>query len=162
MKSKRNLFMACMGVMLSIVAVPGIVLGVSVASGAQATRQFAMPAGLTKGGQLLWNFESLLRSTYGAGTTPWTSTFNTSDFVCAGESCGPLSKEDPYFYTFSDLGKSDLTLVKAKVQSMNFGNYPVPIVVDGYAVACNTREHLFLVRFSDAANFSLSCAPPIP
>lgn len=162
MKGKLNISIGGVVLIATMLAISGIALSIARAATAHATRWVGVPSGLTQEGQLLWNFESLLRSRFGAGKTPWTSTFNTSDFVCGGESCGPLSKEDPYFYTFSDLGKSDLTLVKAKVQNMNFGNYPVPVLVDGYAVACNIHRHLFLVRFSEAANFSLSCAPPIP
>ena len=162
MKTKRNIRIVSVVLIVTIVAISGIALSISGAATAQATHPVGMPPGLTQEGQLLWNFESLLKSKFGAGKTPWTSTFDTSDFVCGGESCGPLSKEDPYFYTFSHLGKSDLTLVKTKVQGMNFGNYPVPVVVDGFAVVCNMHQHLFLVRFSDAANFSLSCVPPIP
>jgi hypothetical protein len=116
--------------------------------------------GLTTAGQLLWNFESLLKSRYGTAE-PWTSASNRSDFVCFGQDCGPLSSEDPYFYTFSNLGKSDLKLVKVNVNKMVFGDYPVPITVNGYAVACSGPKPQFLVRFSDAASYSLTCAPPI-
>ena len=146
----------------SLVAALALLGGIFEVPGAGAAARATAPAGLTPGGNLLWNLESLLKSHYGSKPV-FVTLSNKDDAFCGGQACGPLATSDPYFYTFSSLGRSDLSLVKRKVAGLNFGNYPVPVLVEGLAVACDGASHnVFLVRFSDAASFSLACAAPRP
>lgn len=146
----------------SLVAALALLGGMFEISGAGAAARARPPAGLTPGGNLLWNLESLLNSHYGSKPV-FVTLSNKDDAFCGGQACGPLATSDPYFYTFSSLGGSDLRLVTRKIVGLNFGNYPVPVLVGGLAVACDgASRNVFLVRFSDAASFSLACASPRP
>jgi hypothetical protein len=45
--------------------------------------------------------------------------------------------------------------------SINFGNYPQPVLIRGKLIACTADETQFLVTFADTPNFSLGCLPPL-
>lgn len=112
---------------------------------------------LTTQGQLLLNLEGLLRRTFG-NEQVWVT--HGDDFVCAGSSCGPLSKYAPYFYVFVSAHSSPFVLSNKHFQQGAFGNYPYPILVRGESVACNARQTTFLVAYSDAEGLALGCIHP--
>jgi hypothetical protein len=120
-----------------------------------------MPHGLSSQGQLLWRFESLLKTRYG-NSPIFITLSNKSDKVCGGTGCGTSPTTYPFQYTFSLLGDSRLYLVPAHIVGRNFGNFSVPVLLRGRAISCDKNGRFFLVRYADAISFSLACVKPRP
>lgn len=112
------------------------------------------PIHLSAQGRLLWQFEGLLRETFGSRPLCARIT-SASDNFSAGV-CSPLALYSPYWYSFTDARRSRFH-VSDKVAS-NFGNYPVPVLINGRSVACNWTETKFLIKYPDASSFSLACS----
>ena len=128
---------------------------------------------LTGNGKRLWNLEALLRATFGTETPASADDTDTGpgvpaappirsqgeyiNFDCAGNECSPLSSYSPFFYTFSGSGASSFHLSDQNYRDWNFGNYPIPVLIDGKIVACDRADTTFLVEISDAASFTLDC-----
>ncbi len=104
--------------------------------------------------------ESLLVATFGS-KDPFVSgnADKSENFSCAGN-CSPLATYSPYVYTFTRLGKSTLRVSNANVQNLRFGNYPVPVLIHGKAIACNIKGTKFLTSNRGASSFTLSCLAP--
>jgi hypothetical protein len=135
---------------------------VALPTSAFAASRPSTPSGqpsLSDQGQLLWNLEALLHQTFGS-RQPSVSGKNVSEnFSCAGD-CSPLSTYSPYFYTFTNLGKSDMRLSSADVLKDSFGNYPVPVLIRGKAIACNSAGTEFLAINRAESSFTLMCLAP--
>jgi len=112
--------------------------------------------GLTRHARLLWNLEALLHQTFdGRGV----SVSRPENFSCAGE-CAPLSTYRLYRFTFARaIGSSFHVSKRTFGDNGEFGNYPVPVLVRGRAVACDARETRFLISFRSTASFTLDCLP---
>lgn len=113
--------------------------------------------GLTSQGHLLWNFEALLRSTFGRKQPLCVSGWNFT----SGD-CTPLAKYLLYWYTFQAPRGTAFHIVHRKVRPPNFGNYPVAILVRGHMVACDAHERHFLIDFASGAGLMLGCLAPQP
>jgi hypothetical protein len=133
---------------------------------------------ITSDGDLLWNLEGLLRTTFGTSqpsSSDLTDTGPTNpadppadsrtgpylNFNCAGLDCAPPATYSPYRYTFSDPSQSTFHLSEQNYVGWSFGNYPVPVLIKGKIVACNRSETKFLIRYADASSFTLGCTAPI-
>ncbi len=131
-----------------------IALVVAATTGASAS---GPPSGLTKTGQVLWNFESLLRQTFGnrhiCSSGRWRQNFTGGDL--SKGACAPLATYSPYFYVF-DSARGSAFHVSSKKEVGGFGNYPIAVLIRGRPVACNTRETRFLVLYRSTA-FTLGC-----
>jgi hypothetical protein len=144
-----------------------IVVAIAIASFAspRQSAQAALSAGsaaaradLTPQGHLLWNLESLLVSAFGHKEPSVSGNPDVSeDFTCAGE-CSPLATFSPYLFTFTHLGKSDLKVSNVDVLKLNFGNYPVPVLIRGKAISCGGAKFLTVNRAT--SSFSLMCLAP--
>jgi hypothetical protein len=104
----------------------------------------------------LWEFEALLRDTFGHRDV----FVRRGNFSCAGNNCGPLAEVSPYFFTFARAGGSRFHLVKRPRRF--FGQHAGPVVVKGRAVACDARSRRFLIRYFIAESFTVDCKPPLP
>ena len=114
------------------------------------------PRGLTRQGRLLWNFEALLRQSFGDRTV---SASPPENFSCAGI-CAPLSKYRPYRYTFHRPSGSAFHVSKRTFgDNGEFGNYPIAVLIRGRAVACDPGERHFLISYRSTASFTLDCLP---
>jgi hypothetical protein len=112
---------------------------------------------LTSRGQLLKQFEGLLRSRFGSKVVCERAKPGPAVFVANG--CTPLADYDPYFYTFSHPVNTTLRLSHRR--PMDFGNYPRVIRIGRNSVRCNSGKHpKYLITYSDASSFSLSCQAP--
>jgi hypothetical protein len=128
----------------------------AVAPSARARTYSQAPAVLTAYGRLLMNFEALLRRTFHNQVV---SVSRPENFSCAGY-CGPLSKYRLYRFTFARPRGSLLHISKRTFgDNGEFGNYPVPVLIRGRAVACNARETRFLIAYRSTASFTLDCLP---
>jgi hypothetical protein len=150
MKRSLTLVVAALLVLLGAIAVGRRVMPAS------SSRLAAPPAGITARGQLLWNFEALLRQTFGGESM---SVSRPENFSCRGD-CAPLLKYRLYRYTFSRAGGSKFHIAKRTFgDNGEFGNYPVPVLINGHAVACNAQETRFLIAYRSMASFTVDCLP---
>lgn len=121
----------------------------------------AVARSLSRAGNLLWSFESLLHRTFGSDQPSVVSARARGplNFVsCGRTTCSPLSRYLVYTYTFTGHGRTRLRLSSRSVQNRNFGNYAELVLIRGHAIACARKGRRFLVTTAAAASFTLICA----
>jgi len=147
----------------------GLILAVTLAGGGSAKVQrpptpaiesVAHSPSLTTAGDVLRNFEALLRQVFGMqsvcaiASKPGTAI----DFPLTNNDCVPLATYDPYFYVFTKSGSSSFHLTNVEYHGQPIaGNYPVPILIGGRLIACNNADTEVLIEYSDSAGFGLGC-----
>jgi hypothetical protein len=114
------------------------------------------PTGLTGSGRLLWNLEALFDQTFGSvGPCIWNrdprSNWSFTD------SCGSLASFDLYFPVFAHPYGTRFHLAALYRRPLAFGNYPVPVLVQGRLVACDRSRKRFLIDFESAQSLALGC-----
>jgi hypothetical protein len=169
----RRLFSPLIVSLAVAVVVAGVALGVaygpggSTPSGRQHQTQAAQTLSrltgttITSSGRLLWDFEALLRRSFG-NRQPWVDGTSSGylNFDCSGD-CSPLSTYFPYSYTFSNPMSLAFHISKQNYHGWSFGNYPEPVLINGMIIACNSQESTFLIRYSDTSSFTLACIAPL-
>jgi hypothetical protein len=135
------------------------VLGLTTGAAARTT---GPPPGLTESGRALWQFEALLHDVFGNRLPFASSASNDANFACAGVNCYPHAKWDPYAYTFVGARSSTFRLVSRTFRPGAFGNYPVPLRINGLYISCGAGSATFLTRVDGTAGFALSCQRPTP
>lgn len=153
-KSRRRIAVLPMLIAAAIIA--SLVVSPQTATSAAYHRSTSASPSLTPQGQLLWNFEALLVETFGSRQP---SVSGRENFSCAG-SCSPLSTYSPYTYSFTHLGTSNMRLSSRNVSNANFGNYPVPVLIRGKGIACNSAGTKFVIVYKDQSSFTLGCLAP--
>jgi hypothetical protein len=127
--------------------------GLSVASETRAATSGQSP-GLSKIGQLLWQFEALLHDTFGNRAVcvsgRWAQKFTYG-------ACSPLAVYSPYSYVFAHAHGSSFH-ISSKKQVGGFGNYPVAVLIRGRPIACNAQGTQFLIKYRDGASLTLGCS----
>ncbi len=130
-----------------------LIAAVCVALVAPMTASAGPPPGLSKRGRILWQFEALLHDTFGnrpiCSSGRWRQKFTSGD-------CSPLAVYSPYFYVFTPARRSAFHITSKK--ACCFGNYPQPVLIRGWNIACDARETTFLIEYVDAASFTLGCS----
>jgi len=156
----RRLYYSAAGLLVAI----GSCVGIGQSRAAAAMQGSSSRPGLTSQGHLFWNLEALLKTTFGAKKLATdASRRGYVDFVgCGKTGCAPLARYDPYWYTFSDPVGSAFHVSDQRFKSWSFGNYPEPVLIDGKIVACDPKEHSFLIHYADASSFSLACLSRLP
>ncbi len=115
------------------------------------------PSSLTRSGRFLWQFEALLRDVFGSRTPHASSASFDTNFACAGNSCYPHAKWNPYVFTFATARGSTFQLKSRSFRQGAFGNYPMPLRINGLYIACNRKATTYLVVIKGAAGFPLNC-----
>ena len=117
---------------------------------------------LSNEGRLLWNFEALLRATFGRADVSADAHFNFSNYYATcGNNCGPSAEHSGYVYTFENASESVFHIAaKPFGPDVVFGAHPIPVLIKGLPVACNAAETKFLIRYGDAVSFTLGCLSP--
>jgi hypothetical protein len=113
---------------------------------------------ISSSGHLLWNLEALLKSKFGA-QIPAASKYD--NFDCSGNHCVPLSKYSPFFYTFTNLGRTAFRVSSKSPEGLNFGASPRPVQIYGKLIYCSNVNTKFLVELSDSISFTLACESPL-
>jgi hypothetical protein len=111
------------------------------------------PRRVSAHGDLLAQFESLLRSTFPHRGV--CANANTRTAVVFNTQCSPIADHQPYLFTFRGGGPGQLTLAPRPPKPGSLGNYPVPIRLRADYVRC--QHHGYLIAYSDTASFSLQC-----
>jgi hypothetical protein len=136
-----------------------VLAAVTFAGGAQSTSS-GPPRGLTSNGRLQWEFEALLHDVFG-NRHPYATGTNNSDFSCAG-TCVPHVKWSAYVFTFANAHGSSFSLKSRTFGPVAFGNYPIPIRINGRYIACEKSASTFLTNLRGTAGFALLCVKPTP
>jgi hypothetical protein len=127
--------------------------GGSFATEAHPTASAPVP-GLSKSGQILWQFEALLHDTFEnravCASGRWAQKFTSGD-------CSPLAVYSPYSYVFAHAHGSAFH-ISSKKQVGGFGNYPVAVLIRGRPIACNAQGTQFLIKYRDSASLTLGCS----
>ena len=131
-------------------------------TGISAAGPSGPPVGLSTNGRLLWQFEALLRDVFGKRAPYASSASYDTNFACAGNNCYPHAKWDPYVYTFANARGSTFRLRSRTFRAGAFGNYPLPLRINGLYIACNAASTTFLTTVRGVAGFALSCQRPTP
>jgi hypothetical protein len=134
-----------------------LILAAHVALPARGSGAPTAPVGLTSQGRLLWNFEALLKLTFGQKQPLCVSGWNFT----SGD-CTPLAKYLLYWYTFQAPHGTVFHLVHRTVRPSSFGNYPVAVLIRGHMVACDARDRHFLIDYLSGAGLMLGCLAPQP
>jgi hypothetical protein len=113
------------------------------------------PADLTERGTTLWQFEALLRDTFGKQAVCTLQ----KDGYTAGR-CAPLAVYSPFAYVFATARRSRFHISSRKANTLPIGNRPGWVAIRGRAVACDRAETRFLFHHQLAAGFSLVCIAP--
>jgi hypothetical protein len=120
----------------------------------------APPSGLTSHGSIVWEFEALLRDTFGQALLR--DAFGTVE-ACEGprgrvnfvvRPCAPLSDYNFYRFTFADARGS--TFARTRKRPAHLGNV-IPVQVGGQYVRCKGDRWLVMVR----GIFPLACVKPL-
>jgi hypothetical protein len=128
-----------------------VVAVVCVSPSLGATHSGGAAPELTGRGQVLWQFEALLRDTFGRKAV----FVRGGNFSCAGNGCGPLSVWSPYFFTFAGARGTRFHLAPRPAGS--FGQHAAPVLVRGKAVACSASGGQFVIRYLLAYSFTVDC-----
>jgi hypothetical protein len=140
-------------VAVRVVVVIVAVSVVLVAGGAASTS--GPPAGLSRTGRALWEFEALLHDTFGDRVV---CTRDDINFV--GGTCAPHATWLPYVYVFADARHSAFHLIVRRPVG-SFGNYPVLLRINGKYIACDMQHRTFLIGYQGTANFPRDCLAPL-
>lgn len=127
---------------------------------ASSSGEPSAPVGLTSQGRLLWNFEGLLRKTFGHRQTLCVSGNASTSWNFTDGGCNPLSKYRLYWYTFKSPHGTTFHLVRRRMRPPIFGNYPVAVLVRGHMIACGAKGRGFLVDYGSGMGMMLGCLTP--
>jgi hypothetical protein len=127
-----------------------------IATGAVQNGQSGGPS-LSAQGRLLYNFEGLLTKSFGNRSVYAARPMN---FSCAGI-CAPASRYSPYRFVFRQPHNSSFHVTRRRFRDGDFGNFPIPVLIRGHAIACDVQDAHFLVEYRNAASFALGCLAPL-
>jgi len=116
------------------------------------------PPGLSAYGRALWNFEALLHDTFGSRDV--CTKGSSLNFIAPANACTPLATYEPYLYQFAGARHSAFHLV-TRLPKASFGNYPQPVRINGRFIACDPHDRSYLMEFSDASTFTVTCLVPL-
>jgi hypothetical protein len=134
-----------------------------------ATNSFAGPsqvvgagslAHLSSAGATEWNFDALLRETFGAGLicSLGTNAGTPLNFPKNDQDCTPLAKYSPWIFDFTDLGRSAFHVMTKKYTQKGWDANAAPVLIEGKLVACNESGTKVLMGFSDEPLDAIECA----
>jgi hypothetical protein len=117
---------------------------------------------LTTRGRVLWEFEALLKVTYGRRQPAMScvSSCAALSFSCAGD-CSPMATYSPYFYDFGQPRSSTFRLGARYTSTATDRSIhgALPVLIKHRFVLCNPDGTTILIRARVAATFTLGCIP---
>ena len=120
---------------------------------------------LTSAGQTLWNFEALLKRTFGSHyhgclrpLDRYTESF-TKDSWCNATA---MADHRGYAFTFANAFGGKFHRAHRTFPASAFGNYPQPIRIETDYVACDPAGRSYLISYGDLVGLSanLACIRP--
>ena len=147
-------------------AVLAVGAGVGALPAAASTRSVA-PAPmyrLSAAGHALYEYEALIREVLGTGPLSLCGGGPTchSGYLYRGY-LSPMAIYQTYTFVFATTGRSTFHLMPPGVRLApgSFGNYPIPVTLNGRIVACNAEATQFLIAYGDAAgDGNMGCLAP--
>jgi hypothetical protein len=159
--ARLRLTKVTIGLALRLTAMPILAATLLVGGFTLADAAHATPPGLTQDGKALWNFEALLRATFGSGLVCVVSKSGLPDFVSKPCQSLPLAGMQPYEFKFAGARRSAYHLVSRRKPPFA-GNYPIPVEIAGRYIACNSNATTFLFTNGAQYGFSPGCYPLQP
>lgn len=147
--------------LLVVLALVGLAIAPLDATASLRAR-YGPPSGLTVSGRLRWQFEALLHDVFGSRPVYASSKSHDTNFACAGNACVPHATWDPYAFEFESSRGSSFRLRSRNFPAGAFGNYPMPLRLNGLYIACDPNGKTYLVLIGGATGFPLACVTPIP
>jgi hypothetical protein len=146
------------------VATVAITVNIAIATGSLASPSQVVRTGsvvpLSSAGATEWNFEALLRQTFGSGPICSLSTKPGTplNFPKNDQDCTPLAKYSPWIFDFTDLGRSTFHVMTKKYTQKGWIANAAPVLIGGKLVACNKSGTQVLMGFSDEPSDAIGCA----
>ena len=121
---------------------------------------------LSAAGHALYEYEALIHEVLGNGPLSLCDQGPTchEGYLYRGY-LSPMAVYQSYTFVFATTGRSTLHLMPPgmRLAPGSFGNYPVPVTLNGRVVACNARATQFLIAYGDTAgDGNMGCLAPSP
>jgi hypothetical protein len=130
-----------------------------------STLRHAAPTqrGVSAAGEALYEYESLVHQMFGNSISVCTGSGGCHQGWFYKGELSPLAEYSTFTFAFTGFGRSTFHLMPAGYVVRNgFGNYPVPVRINGRLVACSPASNTFLISFGDAyGDGNLACLPPL-
>jgi hypothetical protein len=145
------------------ISVAALVFNSAVATIALASSDSVVRSGstvrLSSAGATEWNFEALLRETFGAGLICSLSSKPGSpvNFPKNDQGCTPLAKYSPWIFDFKDLGKSSFHVMSKQYVQKGWVANTAPVLIEGDLIACNKSATQVLMGYSDEPSDAIEC-----
>lgn len=140
--------------------------GSSIAGAAQSrTRSgFPGPSGLSQQGQMLWNLDALLASTFHSNyILAHNGAQDGLDFICAFNCPRVSGGYESYWLEFSARGGSQFRLSGIRVAGTPFGSAQLPVTIRGDGISCDTgpggSEVYLTYQYRNSIGLYLACSP---
>jgi hypothetical protein len=136
----------------------------AVVTSAMASSNSAVRSGstvrLTSDGATEWNFEALLRETFGSAPICSLSSKPGSpvNFPKNDHGCSPLARYSPWIFDFKDLGQSSFHVMSKEYTQKGWVTNAAPVLIEGDLVACNKSDTQVLMGYSDEPSDAIECA----
>jgi hypothetical protein len=116
-------------------------------------------ARLSSAGATEWNFDALLRETFGSGLICSLASNSGSplNFPKNDEDCTPLAMYSPWIFDFKDLGISSFHVMSKKYTQKGWVANAAPVLIEGNLIACNKSGTQVLMGFSDEPSGAIGC-----
>lgn len=115
---------------------------------------------LSRNGATEWNFEALLRETFGSGVICSVSSKSGTplNFPKDDQDCTPLAKYSPWIFDFADLGRSLFHVMTKKYTQKGWVTNAAPVLIEGNLIACNKSGTQVLMGYSDEPTDAIECS----
>lgn len=135
--------------------------GVAVTASA-TSRSSGVQRGVSASGEVLYEYEALVHQTFGNSISVCSGSGGCHQGWLYKGALYPLSEYSTFTYAFNGFGPSTFHLMPAGFTvPTGFGNYPVPVKINGRFVACESSAKTFLISFADAVgDGNLACLRP--
>jgi hypothetical protein len=155
MKLRLRIVMAIAAVAITV----NIAVAASSFAGAGQVVSAGSVARLSSAGATEWNFDALLRQTFGSGLICSLASKSGSplNFPKNDEDCTPLATYSPWIFDFKDLGRSSFHVMSKKYTQKGWVANSSPVLIEGKLIACNKNGTQVLMGFSDEPSDAIGC-----
>lgn len=146
-----------------LVAAVSALLGIGLDLNASATTHSpAVERSVSPAGEALYEYEALIHQMFGNSVSVCSGSGGCHSGWFYKGALSPLADYGTFTYAFSDFGQSTFHVMPATFTvPSGFGNYPVPMKINGRFVACSPSAKTFLISFGDAVgDGNLACLTP--
>jgi hypothetical protein len=153
-------------IIVATVSVVFLASGAAVAGAAGAPKHAVSAssiARLSSAGATEWNFEALLRETFGSDGLGRICSINSRpgyplNFPKNDHGCTPLATYSPWIFDFTHLGKSAFHVTSRDYTVQGWVANAAPVLIEGKIIACDKSGRQVLMGYSDEPSDAIECA----